>query len=140
MKSYDFGDRQHLLVLERGEDVLRSITAFAKEKGLQGASFQGIGAVDPARLGQYDYTLKDYRVLEFRGALEVVGLIGNIALRNGKPFAHAHMTITTQEGHAFGGHLLEGSTCALTMEIKITDFGQSIERKVDPRFNLALLY
>ena len=103
MKSYEFDGGQYLLVLERGEDVLRSIVAFAREKGLEGASLQGIGAVDVAHLGQYDYEVKDYRVLEFRGALEVVSLIGNIAMREGAPFAHVHMTVTNPEGRCIAG-------------------------------------
>jgi len=140
MKSYNFDNAQYMLILEPGEDVLRSITAFVQEKGIRGGSLQGIGAVDLARLGQYDYERKDYRIVEFKGALEVVSLIGNVALKDGVPFVHAHMVVTTQDGKAFGGHLLEGSTCSLTMEVEIKDLGASLERKPDPRFNLNLLY
>ncbi len=140
MKHYRFDGDQHLLVLQRGEDVLRSITDFVRDREIRGASLQGIGAVDLARLGQYDYERKDYRVVELRGALEVVGLIGNVALRDGVPFPHVHMTVTTQDGKAFGGHLLEGSRCALTMEIEIKDLGAPLERTPDPRFNLSVLY
>ncbi|MCK4548397.1 MAG: DNA-binding protein [Candidatus Eisenbacteria sp.] len=140
MKTYTFGEDQYLLVLERGEDILRSIIEFAKEKKLEAASFQGIGAVNPARLGQYDYDMKNYRVVEVKGALEVTSLIGNIALRDGVPFAHAHMTVSNQEGRVFGGHLLEDSVCALTMEIEIRDLKGKLERTLDPRFKLGLLY
>jgi len=140
MKVHTFEHGRYLLVLERGEDVLRSITSFAEKEDVGAASLQGIGAADFVRLGQYDFTVKDYRVVELRGTLEVVSLIGNISLKDGRPFTHAHLIVTNREGQAFGGHLLEGSTCSLTLEIEIKVLGAGLPRRVDPRFNLHVLY
>jgi predicted DNA-binding protein with PD1-like motif len=140
MKVHTLGDDQRLLVLERGEDVLASLAGYAKEKNLEAASLQGIGAVSVARLGQYNYEMKDYRVVEVTGALEVTSLIGNISLREGRPFPHAHITVSNQEGQVFGGHLLEGTTCALTMEIEIKILEGRLVRSFDPRFDLGVLY
>ena len=41
--------------------------------------------------------------------MEILSLIGNISLKDDKPFVHAHITLADQEGRAWGGHLAEGT-------------------------------
>ena len=141
MKAYPAGPGEWMLILERGEDVLASVTAFAETENVRAASLQGIGAVRPARVGEYDYEKKTYLEYEFDEPLEVVSLLGNISLRDGRPFPHLHMMVGRQsDASVFGGHLLEGTICALTLEIEVRVLDAEMKRTPDPRFNLAVLY
>jgi hypothetical protein len=40
------------------------------------------------------------------GQVEVVSMIGDIALYLGKPVVHAHMVVAASDGTAHGGHVL----------------------------------
>jgi predicted DNA-binding protein with PD1-like motif len=140
MKVYEFSNSHLFLVLQKDEDILKSLGEFATHHEIKGAYFSGIGAADKIRLGQYSYSTKEYRVLEFKGDFEVTSLIGNISLTNGKPTPHAHITFTKEDGSSWGGHLLEGSICCLTMEIGIIPYSDLLQRTVDPKFNIGVLY
>ncbi len=76
--------------------------------------------------------------------LELLSLTGNIALRHdGEVVVHGHIVISSgvEGGHAYGGHLVEGSIVFSTMEVLLAEItGLVMSRAIDPQTQAAELY
>lgn len=134
-KKTKFG---YLVRLLKGEEIISSLTSLAEKERIQSGFLFGLGAVANPKLGYFDLQAKEYRSRTFEGDYEIVNLVGNIASLDGKPFIHAHMTISDAECKAFGGHLFSAQVYA-TGEITIIDFGLPIARRLDEQVGLKLL-
>jgi len=65
-------------------------------------------------------------------------LVGNISLKDGRPFLHAHVTLADKEGHAFGGHLAPG-TIVFVCELVVQALeGPEFTRELDQETGLPL--
>lgn len=133
-------DRKRLFVgrLAYGDDLLNSLTAFVKEKGIRTGRVQMIGAVQKAVVGYYDEKAGKYINFEFEKPMEVLNLAGNVSIKDGQPFIHAHVTLSDEKGKSFGGHLMEG-TVVFAAEFVVEEFeGEDLERKPDETTGLTL--
>jgi predicted DNA-binding protein with PD1-like motif len=101
------GDRTYALIFETGEEPLSGITRFAEEHNLSASRITAIGALSEVVLGFFDWEKKDYERIELKEQVEVLALVGDIALDQGKPKVHAHLVVGLRDGRARGGHLLE---------------------------------
>ena len=70
--------------------------------------------------------------------MEVLSLIGDIALKDGMPQIHAHVVVGKADGSAHGGHILEARVWP-TLEVILTESPDHLCRKVDPETGLALI-
>lgn len=133
---------EYFLRLVRGEDVLPTIIAFCKEKGIVSGSFRAIGAVEQSKIGYYDLATKKYGQKEYPHAMEVASMIGNVALVDGEPFIHAHTVLSGiaegTENIPVGGHVFEAKV-AVTLEVHLVAFEESIVRELDADIGLKLL-
>jgi predicted DNA-binding protein with PD1-like motif len=84
------GRRTFVLVCDRGDDPMEALTAAAKRFDLSAASLSGIGAFSAVTLGFFDRGRRDYARRVIREQVEVVSLVGNVALDQGEPRVHAH--------------------------------------------------
>jgi predicted DNA-binding protein with PD1-like motif len=132
------GSRTFVLVCDRGDDPVEALTDAAKRYDLRGASLTGIGAFAGVTLGFFDHARRDYRRRVIREQVEVVSLIGNIALDRGEPRVHAHIMVARADGWALGGHLLGGSVQP-TLEVTLVEAPATLQRKTDPSTGLALI-
>jgi len=90
------GERTVAVVLAPGEEAARTLADFARRERLASARFTGIGALSRATLGFFDPDRKTYRAIHVDQQVEVVSLVGNVALagpcpavtRNLFPFPH----------------------------------------------------
>jgi len=73
-----------------------------------------------------------------REQVEVVSLLGNVALDGGEPRLHVHVVVARYDGSALGGHLL-GGTVDPTLEVIIAEAPKALRRKTDLATGLALL-
>ncbi len=137
MKSKNFNGGT-VLVFETGDEVVSTLTKFAKERSLSAAHFTAIGAFSDAALGYFDLQRKDYLKNEVKEQVEVVSLIGDIALDKGQPKVHAHVVVGKRDGAAMGGHLLEAHVRP-TLELVLEHAGEQWKRKFDPESGLALI-
>src|ERR1043165_8882438 len=96
----------YALVCETGDEVMDILQAFANEHGLKASRFTAIGACSEAVLGYFDVTTKDYRRIPVNEQVEVLSLIGDITLYDGKSKVHAHAVLGRGDGTTLGGHLL----------------------------------
>jgi predicted DNA-binding protein with PD1-like motif len=137
MKSKDLRGGT-VLIFETGDEVISTLTNFAKQRSLSAAHFTAIGAFRDATLGYFDWQKKDYQKNQVNEQTEVVSLIGDIALDKGQPKVHAHVVIGKSNGMAMGGHLLEAHVRP-TLELILQNDGDEWKRKFDPESGLALI-
>ncbi len=124
--------------LAHGADLLAELTRIAAERGVSAGRVEVIGAVKKARAGYYDQEKKQYGFRDFDEPLEILALIGNVSLKDGAPFVHAHVTLGDEEGRAFGGHLAEG-TVVFAAEFRMEELpGAKLNRVPDETTGLAL--
>lgn len=132
------GRRRFVLVCERGDDPMEALAALAKRFALSAASLSGLGAFSAVTLGFFDRSRRDYIRRVIREQVEVVSLVGNVALDGGEPRVHAHVVVARSDGSALGGHLLGGSVDP-TLEVIFSESPATLQRKTDPATGLALL-
>lgn len=132
------GRRTFVLVCDHGDDPVKALTQVAKRLDLSAASLTGIGAFSGVTLGFFDRARRDYTRRVIREQVEVVSLIGNIALDRGEPRLHAHVVVGRADGSALGGHLL-GASVDPTLEVMLSESPAFLRRKTDPATGLALL-
>lgn len=132
------GRRTFVMVCEVGDDPVEAMTAAAKRFDLRAAALSGIGAFSAVTLGFFDHARRDYRRRVIREQVEVVSLLGNVALDRGEPRVHAHIVVGRSDGGALGGHLLGGSVDP-TLEVTLVEAPATLQRKTDPATGLALI-
>ena len=124
--------------LDAGADLYEGLTACVRREKIRLGRIQGIGATTHAVIAFYDQERKKYNNIELLGGMEILALNGNISIRDGAPFVHAHIVLGDAQGRAFGGHLLPG-TKVFAFEAVIDEFdGEEITRALDGRTGLYL--
>ncbi|HSK94940.1 MAG TPA: DUF296 domain-containing protein [Candidatus Angelobacter sp.] len=124
--------------LALGSDLVEEIERFCLEREVTAAQVTVIGAVRRARYAYYEQDDHRYRELETESHHEIVGFVGNVSLRDDKPFLHAHATFADAEGATVGGHLLRGIE-VFAAEVMIRELGGiSLVRLSDEETGLAL--
>ncbi|HTL76696.1 MAG TPA: PPC domain-containing DNA-binding protein [Casimicrobiaceae bacterium] len=138
-KTIDGGsERTWTLVFDEGDEVMSSLTAFARERQLTAARFTAIGAFRDATLGYFDWTSKSYEKIPVREQVEVLSLVGDVALEGDAPKVHAHVVVGKRDGSAHGGHLLDAHVRP-TLEVMLTESPAHLQRLFDPASGLALI-
>ena len=124
--------------LETGSDLVVEIERFCAEQGVTAAQVTVIGAVRRARYAYYEQDDHRYRELESDTHHEITGFVGNVSLRDDRPFLHAHATFADAGGSTVGGHLLHGIE-VFAAEVMIRELGGvSLVRQPDDATGLAL--
>ncbi len=131
-------ERTFVLVLETGEEVMDGLSRFAREEGLAAAHFTAIGALSRVTLGYFQWSSRSYSRIEIGEQVEVLSLIGDVALDGDAPRVHAHVVVGKADGSAHGGHLL-GGRVRPTLEVVLTQPPADLRRRHDPRSGLALI-
>src|SRR5512133_2973098 len=127
-----------ILRLDTDEEIFSTITRFAGELAVDTASVSGIGAVHHLVLGYFDRATRDYVRHAIEEDVEIVSLLGNISLKENKPFPHLHITVSGRDFQVKGGHLFEGKGGA-TCEVVITPMKGYARREKDDATGLFLL-
>lgn len=131
-------DSGMVLIFETGDEVVSILTKFAKDHKIPAAHFTAIGAFSDAGIGYFDWQKKDYLKNQVDEQVEVVSLIGDIALDKGTPKVHAHVVVGKRNGMAMGGHLMEAHVRP-TLELVLHESAQDLKRKFDAESGLALI-
>lgn len=126
MKAYQDQSGIHVLRIDRGECVRGAVEEYARRAGIVGARVEAIGALKDPELGYYWFGLprwtrlnRSYRRRVFPGTWELAPLVGNLTLRDGVPFLHAHVTIGGPLYRSRTGHLFD-ATVGVTVEMFLT--------------------
>jgi len=125
--------------LAKGDDLLPALEQFCREKNITLGEVRALGAVTRARVGFYNQEERKYYFLDLEQPLEILALVGNVSLKDGKPMVHAHVTLADAAGRAYGGHLAAG-TPVFACEFAIHEYqaDQTLARQNDPETGLML--
>jgi len=133
------GDRRtFVLVFETGDEVVEVLEAFAGAERLRGSQFTAIGACSSAVIAYFDWPSKQYRRIEVPEQVEVLSLIGDIAIDGERPKVHAHVVLGRSDGSTQGGHLVSARVRP-TLEVVVTESPRHLRRRLDPESGLALI-
>jgi predicted DNA-binding protein with PD1-like motif len=138
MKKTRLSEKDWLLRLDVGDEIIASLLKFAREEGIRSGTLSGIGALGGLKYGYFDINDKEYKVAEESISLEIVNLAGNIGRINGEPIVHAHIALGFPDMTLRGGHLVEGFI-SITGEIFIRTFDADITRAQENKFGLKLI-
>ena len=131
-------DTTTLLILERGERVLETITTYCAQNNVRNAWLRGLGAVTAVRCGYYDLATREYHFIDYSEVYEVVQLSGNVMLKEGESFVHLHATFSDTTNQCFGGHVAE-MTVAVTLEVELTVYPSAHTRGYNDDIGLFLI-
>jgi len=136
-REYNPG-RQFVGRFDHGKDLVASLEDFAVLNKIEMAVFSIIGAVSSVTLGYYDQKKREYVSFQKHAPLEIASCTGNISIKDGKPFVHAHAVLSDYEGRTIAGHLFS-ETPVFAGEFYIREVtGMPFSRKNDPETGLML--
>ena len=132
------GEKTFALVFNTGGEVVSGLLDFARSHHLDSSHFTALGAFSDVIVGYFDWEKKDYKRILLPEQVEVLALVGDIALSQGEPKVHAHVVVGKADGTAHGGHLIEAHVRP-TLEVVLVESPQHLQRQSDPESGLALI-
>ncbi len=125
--------------LKAGAKVPDDIVAIARREKIATARVEAIGGVDRLTLAYFNREAKKYEEHEYREFLEVAGLLGNITLKDGEQFLHAHGTFGRRDMSAVAGHVMAATVFPI-LEVVVTPTKNRALRKFDDELGLNVIY
>lgn len=135
--SKNGGQEVYAVIFEIGDEIATGLAKFATEKKIEAAHFTGIGAANDLKLAWYNLSKKEYKVIIVDEDTEVLSLLGNIGVLDGKPIVHCHIVVGLEDGRTVGGHLLHG-TVKPTLEVIVTVEPSLLKKVYNPEVGLPL--
>ncbi len=133
------GVKEYVIVFAKGDEISSGISDFAAKESVSSARFTAIGALKHSVTAWFDATRKEYKLNPIDQQGELISLIGDIALYNGKPALHTHFSVGLSDGSVKGGHLIEAVTFP-TVELFMTVFPTPLQKKRDKETDLELIH
>lgn len=137
MQYASFSD-EFIVRLERGEEVVDTLTRFVRDQGIRAGVISGIGAVRNVTLGYFDPDTKEYTNETFEESLEVASLNGSVSMFEEDTILHLHATLADRHHAARAGHLFS-ATVSATVEVHISRLPGVLRRAKDHFTGLNLL-
>jgi len=132
------GEKTYALVFDSGDEVVSGLNDFAGGNGIGAAQLSAIGAFSDVVLGYFDWEAKEYTRIPVREQVEVLSLLGDVALDDGEPKVHAHVVVGRSDGTTLGGHLLEAHVRP-TLEVILVESPGHLRKQMDRESGLALI-
>lgn len=129
----------YIIHVEQNELIMETLTAFCRDHQIVNGQVSGIGAIREIELGAFDVPTKKYVRQKLSAVHELVNLEGNIILKDGEPFIHAHVVLGNHQLKLSGGHLFEARVAAVG-EFIVRKIDTTGERKMNPEIGLATMY
>jgi predicted DNA-binding protein with PD1-like motif len=128
----------YALVFDSGDEIMNLLKTFANEHSLKAAHFTAIGAFSSVELGFFDFGTKDYKKIPVNEQVEVLSLIGDVALYGDESKLHAHVVVGKSDGTTMGGHLLK-AVVHPTLELILEESPGYLQRRIDKETGLPLI-
>jgi len=132
------GVKTYVLIFSPGDEVRSGLTEFAKKYSVKSAQYSAIGDATFVKVAFFDYDKKMFKAIPIDEPSEVASLTGDIALFNGNPVAHTHVSIALEDRTLKGGHLLE-LIVGPTLEVFVTVYPKPLFKKLDSRYDAAVI-
>jgi len=126
------GVKEYVIVFAKGDEILSGISDFAALHHIMSAHFTAIGALSQATTAWFDPERKSYKLNHIHQQVELISLIGDIAMYNGAPVIHAHYSVGFADGSMQGGHLIEAIT--------YPTFPTPLQKELDKETDLKLIH
>jgi uncharacterized protein len=139
MKFRSFADARALfLVFDRGDEIITTVRRFAGEEAIRGGRFAAIGAFQRAVVAYWNPEKLDYEHIDVGEQVEVLSLIGDIAVEGEETKIHAHVVLGRRDGSTVGGHLISGIVFP-TLEMHLLEYRGELRRKRNEETKLSLI-
>jgi uncharacterized protein len=126
------------LVFEPNDEVVSAIAGFALKERVGAARLTGLGGLSSATLGYFDRTRKIYEPIEVSEQVELLSLVGDIALKDGEPLLHAHVSVGHRNGSVSGGHLLRAIVWP-TLELFVDVYPEQLVKRLRVELGIATI-
>lgn len=126
-----------ILRLDRNDEIISSLKDVALKENISFGIVSAIGALNKVEIGTYLFDEKRYLSNTYEGDYEIISLLGNISIKDNKPYIHCHISLSDKNNCCIGGHLTSGVISA-TLECVIEIKDIKINRRVDEVSNLNI--
>ena len=128
----------YAVVLDTGDEVIGELGNFVREQEVEAASLTAIGAFSRAVLGYFQWETKQYEKITVDEQVEVLSLLGDVAVGDQGPTLHLHAVLGKADGSVVGGHLIEAYVRP-TLEVILIQPPSYLRKRKDPETGLALI-
>lgn len=128
----------YVIRFEDGEVFPDGFLELLASEAIAAGEFTGIGAMRQARIAFFNTDSKTYEDRDYVEQMEVLALVGNVAIHNDEPLVHAHITLSRSDFSVLGGHLRRG-VVRPTLEVTLRTLAEPLRRAVDPTYGLPTL-
>jgi len=135
--KYKLIQDKYVIRLEKGEELVKTLSEFCASNKIIFGYFYGVGAVSKAELAHYSLETKEYYSKIIEEPLEICSLSGNVALFEGRIAIHAHVVVSDREMKTYGGHIKEAVISA-TCEIFLKRINSEVDRSYSKEIGLNL--
>lgn len=125
--------------LKAGTLLPDEILKIAERERIRTARVEAIGGVKKLRIAFFNHESKKYEEHDYEEFLEVTGLLGNVTLKEGRPFLHMHGTFGRRDTTVVGGHLVSATVFPL-LELVITRAENTARKKFNKKLGLNVIY
>jgi len=94
------------LRFSEGDEIMSGITELAVRERIAAAYVTGIGGLSGALLGWGDPAVGAIKTIPVEQKAELASFTGNISLRDGRPYVHAHAVVSFGDGSTKAGHVV----------------------------------
>ena len=128
----------YAVVLDTGDEVTGELGKFVRDQEVEAASVTAIGAFNRAVLGYFQWETKQYKKIAVDEQVEVLSLLGDVAVGDEGPTLHLHAVLGKSDGSVVGGHLIEAYVRP-TLEVILVQSPSYLRKRKDPETGLALI-
>jgi len=128
----------YAVVLGTSDEVIGQLGKFVGQQDVEAASITAIGAFSRAVLGYFQWETKQYKKIAIDEQVEVLSLLGDVAVGDQGPTLHLHAVLGKSDGSVVGGHLIEGHVRP-TLEIILIQPPSYLRKRKDPETGVALI-
>src|SRR3989338_5541708 len=128
----------YVLNFGRGDELLSTLREFLKKENIKAGYFTGLGAAGVLDLAYYNLATKEFERHTIKEDVEILSLIGNIAMLKDETIIHTHGTFGRKDLSVFGGHIFSlhiSGAC----EIHLTKLSGEMTRAYNETTGLNLL-
>jgi hypothetical protein len=136
--SDNAGVKHYVIILAKGDEVMSGLTDFARQNKVTSASFTAIGAFSHATVAWFHDARKEFRLIPIEQQVELVSMIGDIALVNDQPAVHTHVSVASSDGTVGGGHVINAFVFP-TLELFMTVYPTPLHKESDEATGLKLI-
>lgn len=99
--------------LSTGDEILSGLTELAEREHITEGYITGLGGLSTALLGWGDPANGAFKKIVADRKCELVSMVGDISMRDGKPYVHVHAVVAFDDGSTKAGHMLEANVAPI---------------------------